>query len=384
MISPLELGNVPFYWRIKKSVSQEPKDVPACLPFAFTFIPDLQLVIQKRDPLVLEWLEHVYKEDANVGYLQEGHALADSYGGEFIDFFSRASSLLSSSPSSAADIGCGGIYLLQKIRDKGLEVKGIDPSPVTAAAGFKSGIEIVPDFYPSPSLTERFDILFHYDVLEHVDDPVAFLKAHHDNLSDQGALVFAVPDCTHHIELGDVSMVLHEHLNYFDLQSLEIVVRAAGFEPLLLEQSLHGGVLMCCAVPTNSTKTSLECSKDNSKFTAFCNKAQTSLNRFIEFASKSTHSELGLYVPIRAFPYLQNISSDICIRFFDDDPSLRGCYYDGFNVKIENQEDLLASPPSQIMVCSLAFGDKIASRLIKKYDGQLSIVMWSDLFEEAK
>jgi 2-polyprenyl-3-methyl-5-hydroxy-6-metoxy-1,4-benzoquinol methylase len=183
MVESLELGEVPFYWRIKNTAAQPPHDVPARLPFAFSFMEDLQLVIQRRDPVVLQWLEHVYKEDANVGYLQEGHALAESYGGEFIEFFLRASALLPQPPVSAADIGCGGVYLLQKMREQGLTVKGIDPSPVTAAAGRKAGIEIVPDFYPSPSLTEHFDVLFHYDVLEHVKDPVAFLRAHHANLS---------------------------------------------------------------------------------------------------------------------------------------------------------------------------------------------------------
>ena len=74
----LELGEVPFYWRIKKSITQPPQDIPARLPFAFSFMDDLQLVIQRRDPEVLKWLEHVYREDANVGYLQDGHALAAS------------------------------------------------------------------------------------------------------------------------------------------------------------------------------------------------------------------------------------------------------------------------------------------------------------------
>lgn len=381
MVEPLELGEVPFYWRIKKTATQPPHDVPARLPFAFSFMDDLQLVIQRRDPVVLKWLEHIYKEDANVGYLQEGHALAESYGGEFIEFFRRASALLPQPPASAADIGCGGVYLLQKVREQGLTVKGIDPSPVTVAAGRKAGIEIVPDFYPSPSLTERFDVLFHYDVLEHVEDPVAFLKAHHANLSSHGALIFAVPDCSHHIELGDVSMLLHEHLNYFDGESLAHVVRAAGFEPLLLEPARHGGVLLCCAVPAANRTAPAASVKSDSKFRTFRAKAQTALRRFAELADQSGRGELGLYVPLRAFPYLGQLPSDVRLRFFDDDPGLRGRYYDGFDVAIENREELVASPPGQVMVCSLAFGDKIAARLREKQVGELYIVMWSELFD---
>lgn len=382
MVESLELGEVPFYWRVKKTAIQLPHDVPARLPFAFSFMDDLQLVIQKRNPVVLQWLERVYKEDANVGYLQEGHALAESYGGEFIEFFRRASALLPKPPASAADIGCGGVYLLQKVREQGLTVKGIDPSPVTAAAGRKAGIEIVPDFYPSPSLTEHFDALFHYDVLEHVEDPVAFLRAHHANLSSHGALIFAVPDCSHHIALGDVSMLLHEHLNYFDEDSLARVVRAAGFEPLLLEPARHGGVLLCCAVPAANRTVPAQPAKNDSKFQTFRTKAQTALQRFATLARQSGQGELGLYVPLRAFPYLGQLPPETRVRFFDDDPGLRGRYYDGFDVAIEDRNELAARPPAQVMICSLAFGHKIATRLREKQVDKLPIVLWSELFDE--
>lgn len=381
MVEELELGEVPFYWRVKKTPAQPPYDVPARLPFAFSYIDHLQLIIQKRDPGVLQWLERVYKEDANVGYLQEGHALAESYGGEFIEFFRRASALLPKPPASAADIGCGGVYLLQKVREQGLTVKGIDPSPVTAAAGRKAGIEIVADFYPSPSLIERFDVLFHYDVLEHVEDPVAFLFAHHANLSANGALIFAVPDCTHHISLGDVSMLLHEHLNYFDKDSLARVVQAAGFEPVLLEPARHGGVLLCCAVPAINRTVSPKPVKNDSKFQTFCTKAQTALQRFSTIARQSAQGDLGLYVPLRAFPYLGQLPLETQVRFFDDDPGLRGHYYDGFNVAIESLDELAARPPKQVMICSLAFGQRIAERLRETRLDKLRIVMWSDLFD---
>lgn len=383
MVESLELGEVPFYWRVKKTAIQPPHDVPARLPFAFSFMEDLQLVIQKRNPVVLQWLERVYKEDANVGYLQEGHALAESYGGEFIEFFRRASALLPKPPASAADIGCGGVYLLQKVREQGLTVKGIDPSPVTAAAGRKAGIEIVPDFYPSPSLTEHFDVLFHYDVLEHVEDPVAFLRAHHGNLSSHGALIFAVPDCSHHIALGDVSMLLHEHLNYFDEDSLARVVRAAGFEPLLLEPARHGGVLLCCAVPAANRAVPVKPVQDDSKFQTFRARAQTALQRFAALARQSGQGELGLYVPLRAFPYLGQLPPETRVRFFDDDPGLRGRYYDGFDVPIENLAGLLAKPPEKLMICSLAFGGKIAARIPTKSLSTMSMTLWEKLFHSS-
>lgn len=381
MVEPLDLGMVPFYWRTKPTASHPPYDIPNFLPFRFSFEPDLQLVIQQRDVGVLQWLKRVYSEDANVGYLQEGHALAQSYGGEFLEFFRRACSVLPRRPATAADIGCGGVYLLQQVKASGLSVKGIDPSPLTVEAGRRAGIEIIQSFYPTPALDEEFDVLFHYDVLEHIDDPVAFLRAHKANLSDGGALVFAVPDCTHHIELGDVSMALHEHLNYFDKTSLANTVRTAGFEPVMLETAKHGGVLMCCAVVAGSGQ-AMEVENFGAwqKFTEFSRQARGSMQRFADVAASAQGEELGLYVPLRAFPYLSQVSVDVRFRFFDDDPGLLGRYFDGFDVAIENRAALEERPPSHLMICSLAFGDRIAQRLPESAKRVIQMTLWADLF----
>jgi 2-polyprenyl-3-methyl-5-hydroxy-6-metoxy-1,4-benzoquinol methylase len=376
MSESFDLGQIPFYWRTKKNVIEEPLDIPSTLPFSFAFKNEFQLIIQKHEPSVLKWLERVYTENSNVGYLQDGHVLAESYGGEFIEFFQRAGSLLPTFPTSAVDIGCGGVYLLQKLRDQGLDVKGVDPSPITVEAGKKVDIEIVPDFYPSPAFVDCVDVLFHYDVLEHVEDPVAFLKAHHVNLKEHGAIIFAVPDCTHHIQLGDVSMVLHEHLNYFDKESLELVVRAAGFRPLILESANNGGVLFCCAVPDDEK--SLPKKNSTKKFKTFCDLARIALDKFISIAS--TDGDLGLYVPLRAFPYLGKLREYKEIRFFDDNPDWKGRYFDGSNTPVENFDDLLQNPPSKVIICSLVFGHKIAKRLLQNDKYKMDVVLWSELF----
>ena len=103
----LDLGCAQFYWRVTDAPSTHP-EIPAFLPFAFAFEPSLQLVIQQRNPEVLGWLDRVYREDANVGYLQEGHALANSYGGEFVGFLEGAISARASKTHRIAEIGCGG------------------------------------------------------------------------------------------------------------------------------------------------------------------------------------------------------------------------------------------------------------------------------------
>ena len=84
-------------------------------------------------------------------------------------------------------------------------------------------------------------------MLEHVVNPVEFLQNHINDLNSGGLIAFAVPDCSSYIKCGDISMILHEHLNYFDNDSLRNVVECAGFEVLNIQKANHGGVLFCIA-----------------------------------------------------------------------------------------------------------------------------------------
>ena len=73
-------------------------------------------------------------------------------------------------------------------------------------------------------------------------------------------------------------------------------------------------------------------------------------------------SDLGIYVPLRFISYLSlmDLEKEYLnkIRFFDDDSSSIGKYYDGFSVKIESFKDF-EKPPNNIIICSDKFFDQI-------------------------
>lgn len=382
MNSEIDLGNIPFYWRIKKNFDQEPKDIPSKLPFVFTYDSELELIKQKENKEIFFYLNRVYKEDSNVGYLQEGGALASAYGGEFVQFFIDSLSKIDFNPENIADIGCGGVYLLNQFRDKGFKVKGIDPSPVTKKIASKYGIEIIQDFYPSPNISEKFDILFHYDVLEHVSDPVLFLSSHKKNLNDKGAVIFAVPDCTSFIERGDASMILHEHLNYFNEESLYNVVRKSGFNIIDIKRAKYGGVLYCFCVNFKSSEFILNKEEKKDKFLDFSKKLNKNIINFSNLFKNCSYKNIGLYIPLRAYPYIYLVPQNINIRFFNDDPSWHNHFLDGFKNPVENLSDLLNNPPELLIICSLSFGETIAEKIPKNVINPSNIILWSDIFKD--
>lgn len=380
LLAVIELGNVPFYWRTKPSPGAGGSGIPDRLPFHFDIINELQLVIQHRQPEVLDWLKIVYTRDSNVGYLQEGHSLAQSYGDDFLGFIerSRTSTALK---VSLADIGCGGVYLLERLRTQGYDVLGIDPSPVTIRAGERCGIRIIPEFFPSSSINEVFDVIVHYDVLEHTEDPIAFLKAHHRHLTEFGEIVLAVPDCTTQIAEGDISMMLHEHLNYFDEISLQLTLESAGFLPIAIERSSHGGVLFCRARRGGDVKRTIRTSHSDkfNHFAQLVNQTRSSISNTLRMAL-TRNEEVGCYVPLRAFPYLGPALNDgTRLRLFDDDPGIHGRYFDGVNLPVENMTDLIARPPHNLIVFSRAFGEQIRNRVVASTDKVINIMLLSEI-----
>lgn len=211
---------------------------------------------------------------------------------------------------------------------------------------------------------KKSDLVIHYDVLEHVEDPVGFIRHHHHDLNAGGKIVFGVPDCSEYIKYGDISMVLHEHLNYFDHESLRKVVELAGFEVLEIRRAEHGGVLFCAAKKIENSFASVSGCGDE-KMRRFVSKNRGICKRLKEYGHlvRESKGRLGFYVPLRMLPYMPIMGWEENCRFFDDDSGLHRRYFDGYPIPIENFDDLRASPVTHLIIGSFSFGDKIRLKI---------------------
>jgi SAM-dependent methyltransferase len=75
------------------------------------------------------------------------------------------------------------------------------------------------------------DVLAAYFVLEHIPNPVAFLKACANALKPDGVLILEVPDLDLYAE-NPAGIMLYEHTNHFSPRSLEAVAAKAGLAQL--------------------------------------------------------------------------------------------------------------------------------------------------------
>jgi len=141
------------------------------------------------------------------------------------------------------DVGCGTGGFLRFLRARGFErLAGFDMSPVALANAAESGAEVHRvDLESAFTLaTAPFDALVALDVVEHLADYLAFLRAAAAALRPGGLLFVTVPAFPHLFSRWDER--LHHHRRY-TRRSLAAVARAAGLSPV------HSSYLFAAAYP---------------------------------------------------------------------------------------------------------------------------------------
>jgi len=101
---------------------------------------------------------------------------------------------------TALDVGCGAGLLAEPLRRLGARVTGIDASPeVIAVARDHSttvGLEIDYRTGDVQQLEGQFDLITCMEVIEHVADPAAFIRALANRLAANGLLIMSTPNAT--------------------------------------------------------------------------------------------------------------------------------------------------------------------------------------------
>ncbi len=109
----------------------------------------------------------------------------------------RTLARLTTPPNAAyLEIGCGfgfGLDFAQRARF--WHARGIDPSPMGPPGAAQLGVAIESRFFGAlPEDTGTADIIMASEVLEHIDEPRAFLTRLHHGLAPGGVLVLTTPD----------------------------------------------------------------------------------------------------------------------------------------------------------------------------------------------
>jgi SAM-dependent methyltransferase len=137
------------------------------------------------------------------------------------------------------DLGCWVGFLLAEARERGWEVTGVEPSAYAAAqARERLGLRVLEQDLLSADLPEAgFDAIVLGDVIEHLTDPLGALERIGRLLAPGGVLYLTLPDSGSRLARlmgARWWSVIPTHVQYFTRASLALLLRRAGYEPLLV------------------------------------------------------------------------------------------------------------------------------------------------------
>lgn len=156
--------------------------------------------------------------------------------------FSKVAGELGSPPKRILEFGCGPGDLLFELTRIGHSVFGIEINERVLAEARMRGLEVLhvqPEDYSSHFPPISFDVILFFHVLEHVEDPIRFLRSAWRLLRDDGLIVFSVPNPRNVNRLlgfyPSYARPPHHLIRNFSEKGLEIAMEASGFSPLKIE-----------------------------------------------------------------------------------------------------------------------------------------------------
>lgn len=148
------------------------------------------------------------------------------------------------------EIGCGkGEFLHLLAKNGGNHCIGFDPSYESCRSDINDEyprVKIIAEPFSEKYAYLETDMVVCRHVLEHIDDPVDFLKMiRRSILNNENAIVFIeVPNALFTLKQLGIWDLIYEHKSYFTAHSLYAGIMRAGFHPLSLMTSF-GGQYLC-------------------------------------------------------------------------------------------------------------------------------------------
>lgn len=135
------------------------------------------------------------------------------------------------------DVGCGRRWFLAEARKRGWRVYGTEYSPEAVLRCREQGVEARQGSLADAGFDEgMFDVITSFEVIEHVNTPLAEARLIHKLLRSGGLFYLTTPNFNAYLRFRlkeNFNVITYpEHLCYFARPTLRRLARRAGFKPL--------------------------------------------------------------------------------------------------------------------------------------------------------
>jgi 2-polyprenyl-3-methyl-5-hydroxy-6-metoxy-1,4-benzoquinol methylase len=178
---------------------------------------------------------------------------------KFFDRIIKELDLMNASGKTLLDVGCGRGDLLRYAHSKGVKTKlcGIDIS-----SNQEKGIEFLQGDFSTYKFERQFDFIVSTSVIEHIEDPSAFVRKIYDCLKPGGPVLLMtvnskalMHDIARRFKSLGIRVVYdrlfnHHHLQHFNNDTLARLMKDTGFT--IIEQTNHNYPLSAVDLPKSN------------------------------------------------------------------------------------------------------------------------------------
>lgn len=381
----LEFKKLPFFIGVLDS--PENKGFPLSLSFVLEFDRNSGLIVQRYSKEREALLMDVYKKGSlistNLGQGSFGVARAEDALKHLLK-----NCRLPINESCFLELGCGDGYLLHRLKLLGAKkVLGCEPGPAGREGEKKYGIEILNSFYKPELFNEKFDLIFSYGLLEHIHNPLEIIISFSSCLKENGKIFVAVPNCENKLRLGDVSILSHEHWNYFTRQSLRNLLIRSNLSDVettigINEAMIYGRGTKASRKQEITDLTGL----DKELFYTFCAKIKRILPIFqkrIDTLNRKGKT-LGLYGG--GLKVVGLLKHKLEPRFFDGDIAKHGKFFPGYKNPIEKPQNLITAKVDELWIMATDYDKEIIDYLTNELtvSSDINIISFKRFLEDFK
>ncbi len=153
------------------------------------------------------------------------------------------------------DVGGGTGALARTLAKRAREVHLVEPSRALRPEDFVgSAVTLHQSLFPAPALGDRvFDVIASRQVIEHIPEPMPFLRAVRSRLAG-GIAYLELPSAEYIEQTGSIVDFHYPHVHYYRRSEFETLVRRAGFDVLDVKELKDGhdrAFLLRAAQPQN-------------------------------------------------------------------------------------------------------------------------------------
>jgi len=271
------------------------------------------------------------------------------------------------------EIGCGKGDFLKLLVDLG-DNRGIgfdpayerDPDEPT-----DDRITFAKDYYTHTSVDTEADLVIARQLLEHIEDPLEFLRGIRGTMADweDAVLVVEVPNALDMLQRLDIWNVIYEHPIYFTPQALESALRSSGFAVHAVRPAFEDQYLVAEASVDDHTiaaaeDLAIDLQEVVERFaTGYADRVKRWRARLDDIRELGQRAVLwGAGARGNTFLNVVETGSEISMAV-DINPRKWGKHMAGTGQPIRNPEALRENPPDVVVIANEVYRDEISARL---------------------